>query len=107
VISAPYSEVFEVETVTVIPCPTEGCGGRVHAAWSATEDGTDWEVVRFDADPIVLCSRRCTMPEDLVGPVESVLRARMSTPAVDTPRSIASRTAWVDAWRSWRPLSHP
>jgi len=96
-----------VETVTVIPCPTEGCGGRVHAAWSAIEDGTDWEVVRLDADPIVLCSRSCATPDELVGPVESVLRVTLSTPAVHIPRSRASRRAWADGWWSWRPLSHP
>jgi hypothetical protein len=99
--------MFDVETITVIACPTEGCGGRVHAAWSAIEDGTDWEILRFDADPIVLCSRGCRTPEQLVGTVESVLRAGMSMPPVDTLPSCAVGAALADGSWSWRPLSHP
>ncbi len=74
-----------METIKVIACPMEGCDGKVHAAWSAMDDDTGWEIVRFDADPIVLCSRGCSAPEELVGPVEAALRAGMSAPGFETP----------------------
>jgi hypothetical protein len=63
-----------VDTIK-IPCPTDGCDGDVHAARALSQDGTDWNIVRLDEVPVVLCSRSCRTPDVLVGPVESAVRA--------------------------------
>ncbi len=60
---------MDVDTIR-IPCPTEGCGGELHAARELDEDGTGWKVLWFDEVPVVLCSRACKPPEELVSLID-------------------------------------
>lgn len=65
---------MDVQTIQ-IPCPTEGCEGEVHAARELDDDGARWRIVWFEEVPVVLCSRGCKPPEDLVGLIDPDVRA--------------------------------
>ena len=56
------------------PCPTGGCEGDVHAAVAWNDELTDWTILEFEDVPVVLCSKRCRTPEELVYPIQALLR---------------------------------
>ncbi|WP_156415676.1 hypothetical protein [Terrabacter sp. Soil811] len=58
-----------------VPCTTHGCDGEVYAARELNEEGTVWQIVWFEDVPVVLCSRGCRAPEELVGLIEPDIRA--------------------------------
>jgi hypothetical protein len=64
----------DVDTIR-IPCLTEGCEGEIHAARELDEDGTRWRIIWFEGVPVVLCSRGCRRPEDLVCLIDPEVRA--------------------------------
>jgi hypothetical protein len=57
-----------------MPCPMQGCTGDVFAALEPMEQYAEWTILRFDRDPVVICSMQCSTPEALTGPVQHVLR---------------------------------